>query len=84
MEGHELAFADGGNGAAIEPQLALAVTALESATPAEALFAFEDAAAVFARQPNALNAHKVELTMRALRHHAKAKAVSTPEWAAGP
>ncbi len=47
----------------------LAIAALEQAGPDDACLAFKDAAAVYARTPSALNAHKVEIAMRALRYH---------------
>lgn len=67
-----------------EPPFSLAITALElAATPDEVVLAFKDAAAGFARTPNAQNARKVEATMLALRHHRQRAAAAAELAAAG-
>jgi len=70
MQHHERAIAFRHETSAEELPFSLAIMALEkAATPDEVILAFKDAAAGFARAPNARNARKVEATMVALRHH---------------
>ena len=70
MRNRERPFAFRGETSVEELPFSLAIMALEkAATPAEAVLAFKDAAAGFARTPNAQNARKVEATMLALCHH---------------
>jgi len=70
MQNRERPFVFARETSAQEVPFSLAITALEkAATPAEVVLAFKDAAAGFARTPNAQNARKVEATMLALRHH---------------
>jgi hypothetical protein len=69
MESLELNCGGRGIGPASDRPLALAVSALAQATPADALLAFSDAVEGFALRPSWLNARKVEAAMLALRHH---------------
>lgn len=69
MESLELHYGSRGIDSANDRPLALAVSALAQATPADALLALSDAVEGFAHHPSRLNARKVEAAMLALRHH---------------
>lgn len=52
-----------------EPPLSKASAMLERTTRADAVLAFKDAVADYARIPNASNERRVEAALRVLRHH---------------